>query len=308
MMTNKLKYGFLTAICALTISVKGQQETQNSFYMFNASLLNPAYAGSRDALSVAADGRMQWVNWKGAPKTNCFTLHTPLVIESVGLGLNVLNDQIGASSRNAIFADFSYRIRLNKANDRLAFGLRAGVDLINNNFSNLAVNDNTDPLILQNSFTKTLFNTGAGVYLYGKRYFVGITAPKVIPNKLNDLSNFSSKEVIHMYLIAGYVFKLNSLWDLKPGATVRYTANAPLSIDGNLSVLFNQKIWFGVMYRHGSAAGANIMYNFTPSVRLGYAYDYSITNMNKYNAGTHEVLFGIDLFKKQQPVRSPRYF
>lgn len=306
-MINKIKHSFLAAITLLAMNLNAQQETQNSFYMFNASLLNPAYAGSRDALSIVADGRMQWVNWKGAPKTNCFTLHTPLVIESVGLGLNVLNDQIGATIRNSIFADFSYRIKLNKDNDRLAFGLRGGVDIITNDFTNLDVNDKTDPVIA-NSFTKSLFNTGAGVYLYGKRYYVGLTAPKVLANKLSDVSNFNSKEAIHIYFIAGYVFKLNSLWDLKPSTSVRYTANAPLSIDANISAFFNKKIWFGLMYRHGSAAGANIMYQFTPAIRLGYAYDYSITNMSKYNSGTHEVLLGFDLFKKQEPVRSPRYF
>ncbi len=307
-MKNNLKYSLIAAVTALTMNMTAQQETQNSFYMFNASLLNPAYAGSRDALSIVADGRMQWMNFAGAPKTNCFTLHTPLVIESIGLGLNVLNDQIGAQSRNAIFADFSYRIKLNKKNDRLAFGLRGGVDLISKDFTNLDVNDNTDPMITQGSFNTALFNTGAGIYLYGKKYFVGLTAPKVIPNKVSNINNFTSQEALHVYLIAGYVFKLNSLWDLKPGASVRYTANAPLSIDGNISVLFNKKIWFGLMYRHGAAAGANIMYHFTPSIRLGYAYDYSMTNMKKYNAGTHEVLLGIDLFKKEEPVRSPRYF
>lgn len=307
-MKNNIKYSFIAAITALSMNMTAQQETQNSFYMFNASLLNPAYAGSRDALSIVADGRMQWMNFDGAPKTNCFTLHTPLVLESVGLGLNVLNDQIGAQTRNAIFADFSYRIKLNKNNDRLAFGLRGGVDLISKDFTNLDVNDNTDPMIVQGSFNTALFNTGAGIYLYGKKYFVGLTAPKVIPNKVSNINNFTSQEALHIYLIGGYVFKLNSLWDLKPGASVRYTANAPLSIDGNISVLFNKKIWFGLMYRHGAAAGANIMYHFTPSIRLGYAYDYSMTNMKKYNAGTHEVLLGIDLFKKEEPVRSPRYF
>lgn len=306
-MKGTIKYSLFALTIFIALNISAQQETQNTFYMFNASLLNPAYAGSSDALCIVADVRNQWTGWKGAPRSTCLTMHTPLVIESVGLGLNVLNDVIGSTSRNSIFSDFSYRIRLNKNNDKLAFGLRAGVDLINNNFTKLEVNDNTDPII-QNSFNKTLLNTGAGVYVYGTRYFVGLTAPKVIPNKTNDFSNFSSKEALHIYLIGGYVFKINSLWDVKPGACVRYTANAPLSMDGNLSVLFNQKIWFGVIYRHGSAAGANIMYNFTPSIRLGYAYDYSLTNMNKYNSGTHEVLLGVDLFKKSEPVRSPRYF
>jgi type IX secretion system PorP/SprF family membrane protein len=293
-------------------SLMAQQDVQNSFYMFNPSLLNPAYAGSRDALSIVADYRSQWLNWEGAPKTVMFTMHSPLTIESVGLGLNVMNDQIGKSSRNAIFADFAYRIRLSKNNDRLAFGLRAGVDLINNNFGDLKVNDNTDPVIVQNSFTRTLYNAGAGLYVYGNKYYVGFTVPKFIPNTLapSQLTavGIQSKEVIHGYFLAGYVFKLNSLWDLKPSTTVRYTANAPLSVDLNLNAFFNKRIWFGVMYRHGAAAGANIVYHFTEHIRLGYSYDYSITNMNKYNLGTHEVLFGWDLVKKTPAMRSPRYF
>lgn len=305
---RKLKYSLSALAIAFALNTKAQQETQNSFYMFNASLLNPAYAGSRDALSLIADARLQWVSWKGAPRTNCFTLHTPLVVESVGLGLNILNDQIGATTRNSAFADMAYRIRLNKNNDRLAFGLRAGADILQNNFSNLTVNDKSDPIIANNQSTVVNFNTGAGIYLYGKRYFAGITAPKFIPNKTSSLDGFASKEALHIYFIGGYVLKLNSLWDLKPGACVRYTANAPLSIDGNLSLFFNQKIWFGVMYRHGAAAGANVMYELNHMLRIGYAYDYAITNMTKYTSGTHEILIGFDFYKKEQTVRSPRYF
>lgn len=305
---RKLKYSLGAVAIAFALNTQAQQETQNSFYMFNASLLNPAYAGSRDALSLIADTRLQWVSWKGAPRTNCFTLHTPLVIESVGLGLNVLNDQIGASTRNSAFADVAYRIRLNKNNDRLAFGLRAGADIIQNNFGNLTVNDKSDPIISQNQYTKVAFNTGAGIYLYGKRYFAGVTVPKFIPNKTSNLDGFASKEALHVYFIGGYVFKMNSLWDFKPGFAVRYTANAPLSIDANASVFFNQKIWFGVMYRHGAAAGANVMYQLSNIFRIGYAYDYAITNMTKYTSGTHEILIGFDFYKKTEAVRSPRYF
>jgi len=305
---RKLKYSLSVVALSLALNTQAQQETQNSFYMFNASLLNPAYAGSRDALSVIADTRLQWVNWDGAPRTNCFTLHTPLVIESVGLGLNVLNDRIGATTRNSAFADFSYRIRLNKNNDRLAFGLRGGADIINNSFGNLKVNDNTDPIIAQGNYTKVVFNTGAGIYLYGKRYFAGVTAPKIVPNNTSSVDQFAAQNALHVYFIGGYVFKLNSLWDLKPGVCVRYTKNAPLSIDANLNLFFNEKIWFGVMYRHGAAAGANVMYQVNHSFRIGYAYDYSITNMTRYTSGTHEILIGFDFYKKEQTVRSPRYF
>ncbi|MBA3679909.1 MAG: type IX secretion system membrane protein PorP/SprF [Bacteroidetes bacterium] len=309
-MINKSKIAVLIATACLSLSLSAQQEVQNSFYMFNSSILNPAYAGSRDALSVVLDARSQWTGWKGAPKTNSFIMHTPLMNESIGVGINVVNDIIGPTNKTAVFADFAYRIKLNKGNDRLCFGIRAGADLIRNNLHGLAVNDETDPLVVNNpNFNTNAFNTGAGVYYYGKRFFVGLTAPKIIPNKLSNDANFSaSKQVLHYYFISGYVFKLNSLWDLKPGCALKYTPNAPVSIDANLSALFNEKMWFGVMYRHGSAAGANIAYNFTKQLRVGYAYDYSINNMGKYSPSTHEVIIGFDFLSNQKALKSPRYF
>lgn len=309
-MNKNLKIAVIITMTFLSITLSAQQEVQNSFYMFNSSILNPAYAGSRDALSFVVDARSQWTGWKGAPKTNSFIMHTPLMNESIGVGLNVVNDVIGPTNKTALFGDFAYRLRLNKNNDRLCFGLRAGADLIRNNLSSLSVNDVADPLVINNTnFNTNTFNTGAGVYYYGQRFFLGLTAPKIIPNKLSKDVNFAdSKQVLHYYLIAGYVFKLNSLWDLKPGCALKYTQNAPISIDGNLSVLFNEKIWFGVMYRHGSAAGANIVYNFTKQLRVGYAYDYSINNMGRYSPSSHEVILGFDFLSNQRALKSPRYF
>jgi type IX secretion system PorP/SprF family membrane protein len=310
-MMKKFKIASLIATIGLfSCNLSAQQEIQNSFYMFNGSVVNPAYAGSRDALSAVVDYRNQWNGWKGAPVTSALTLHTPLVNESIGVGINAVSDQIGPTNKTALFADFAYRIKLNKNNDRLCFGVRAGADLIRNNLAGLAVNDAADPLVTNNTnFNTNSPNFGAGIYYYGKRHFVGITAPKILPNELSKDPTFAnSKQALHYYLIAGYVFKLNSLWDFKPGAAVKYTVNAPLSIDANASFLFNNLIWFGVMYRHNAAAGANIVYNITPQLRIGYAFDYSITNMGKYNPGTHEVMLGFDFLKKSKALKSPRYF
>ena len=185
----------LIVMSFLTITLSAQQEVQNSFYMFNSSILNPAYAGSRDALSVVVDARSQWTGWKGAPKTNNLIAHTPLLNESIGVGVNVVNDVIGPTNKTALFGDFAYRIKLNKGNDRLCFGIRAGADLIRNNLSSLAVNDAADPLVINNTnFNTNTFNTGAGVYYYGKRFFVGLTAPKIIPNKLSKDVNFADSK------------------------------------------------------------------------------------------------------------------
>jgi type IX secretion system PorP/SprF family membrane protein len=310
MIKNFKTLGLIAITSLLTCNINAQQEIQNSFYMFNGSVLNPAYAGSRDALSAVVDYRNQWSGFKGAPVTTALTLHTPLVNESIGVGINAVSDKIGPTNKTALFADFAYRIRLNKSNDRLCFGVRAGADLIRNNLAGLAVNDAADPLVLNNTnFNTNSPNFGAGVYYYGKRHFIGITAPKILANELSKDPTFSnSKQVLHYYLIAGYVITLNSLWDLKPGAAIKYTANAPLSIDGNVSLLFNNLIWFGVIYRHNAAVGANVVYNITPQLRIGYAYDYSITTMGKYNPGSHEVILGFDFLQKSKALKSPRYF
>ena len=302
--------GLIAGASLLCQTLSAQQEIQNSFYMFNGSVLNPAYAGSRDALSAVVDYRNQWSGFKGAPVTTALTMHTPLVNESIGVGINAVSDKIGPTNKTALFADFAYRIKLNKNNDRLCFGVRAGADLIRNNLAGLAVNDAADPLVLNNTnFNTNSPNFGAGVYYYGKRHFIGITAPKILANELSKDPTFSnSKQVLHYYLIAGYVFKLNSLWDFKPGAAIKYTANAPLSIDGNASFLFNNLIWFGVIYRHNAAIGANVVYNITPQLRIGYAYDYATTSLGKYNPGSHEVMLGFDFLRKNKALKSPRYF
>ena len=300
----------LFAIAALSNTLHAQQEIQNSFYMFNSSVLNPAYAGSRDALSVVTDHRNQWTGWKGAPITTNLIAHTPLRRESIGVGINLVQDKLGPTTKTAFFADFAYRLKLNERNDRLCFGLRSGADIIRNQVNNLEMNDKTDPLHNnQISFNTNAFNAGGGIYYYTKRAFVGLTAPKIIPNKLTTDAVFAaSKQATHYYLMAGYVWKLNALWDIKPGFCAKYTPNAPVSVDLNLSALFMEKIWFGIMYRKGAAAGANIMYQINKQMRVGYAYDYSITSMSYYSPSTHEVIFGYDLIPVHRSLKSPRYF
>lgn len=307
----KLKIAGTLFLSAFAISsLFSQQEIQNSFYMFNSSVLNPAYAGSRDALSLVMDYRNQWTGWAGAPRTTNFIAHSPLKNESIGVGLNVVNDKIGPTDKNSIFADFAYRLKLNAKNDRLCFGIRSGVDMLRNNFSNLRINDGTDPLSSNNiNFNSNTFNVGAGIYYYGKRHFLGFTAPKIIPSQISEDALFSaSKQVPHFYLIGGYVYKINALWDLKPGFAVKYTKNAPVSVDANISVLFNDKIWFGLMYRNASAAGANVVYNISKQLRIGYAFDYTLTKMSSYSPGTHEVIMGFDLISPHKVFKSPRYF
>ncbi|MBA4240871.1 MAG: hypothetical protein C0448_09090 [Sphingobacteriaceae bacterium] len=305
--THKLLLG--TLLMLASFSTNAQQETQHSMYFFNPVLLNPAYAGSQEAIQVTATVRDQWTNLKGAPKTQVLSLHSPLKKENIGVGFTVLNDQLGITKNTGVYADLAYSIKVNKKNNRLAFGVKVGMDFFRQDFSSLRVNDNTDALYTEGfNYKKNLFNIGAGLYYYGKRHYIGISTPRLVKNKINLASDQQALQENHYYAFGGIVIKLNPAINMRPSFIVKYVNNAPLSIEGNLSFLFYDKIWIGAMYRHKAATGLNIMYNINQNLRIGYAYDYQLTSLQKFSQGSHEIMLSYDLRSKAKGFKSPRYF
>jgi type IX secretion system PorP/SprF family membrane protein len=307
---KKFKKSLLSLLLLLiSISSVAQQDAQYSMYMFNPLAVNPAYAGSRGALSATLLHRSQWVGLDGAPQTQTLSIHSPLRNESIGLGFSLVNDKIGANKNTGLYADFAYRIQLNRHNDKLAFGVKGGVDLFSSDFNDLAVTDNTDDVYLTPLSNKTMPNFGFGVYYYGKRHYVGLTVPKLVQNDLSGgNSTITATQDRHFFFIAGYVFKLSSTVDFKPSVIAKMTAGAPLSTDFNASFLFYEKLWLGAMYRHGDSFGLNVVYNFTEFLRAGYAYDYTTTELGNYNNGSHEIMIGFDLQTNSKSFKTPRFF
>jgi type IX secretion system PorP/SprF family membrane protein len=293
----------------LNTNAKAQQETQHSMYFFNPVLLNPAYAGSQEALQITATARDQWTGLKGAPKTQVLSLHSPLRTEKIGVGFTVLNDELGITKNTGVYLDLAYSIKVNKKNNRLAFGMKAGMDFFRQDFSKLRINDNTDEIYMDGfNYKKNLFNIGAGIYYYGKRHYLGISTPRLVKNKINLAADQQALQENHYYFFGGIVIKLNPAVNMRPSFIVKYVNNAPLSIEGNLSFLFYDKVWIGGMYRHKAATGLNIMYNVNQNLRIGYAYDYQLTSLQKFSVGSHEIMVSYDLRSKAKGYKSPRYF
>lgn len=309
-MKNRLSILAL-GICFVMINTtaEAQQETQHSMYFFNPVLLNPAYAGSQEALQITATARDQWTGLKGAPKTQVLSLHSPLRTEKIGVGFTVLNDELGITKNTGVYLDLAYSIKVNKKNNRLAFGVKAGMDFFRQDFSKLRINDNTDEIYMDGfNYRKNLFNVGAGIYYYGKRHYLGISTPRLVKNKINLASDQKALQENHYYFFGGIVIKLNPAINMRPSFIVKYVNNAPLSIEGNLSFLFYDKVWIGAMYRHKAATGLNIMYNINQNLRIGYAYDYQLTSLQKFSQGSHEIMISYDLRTKAKGYKSPRYF
>lgn len=303
------KIAYLLLFClGFSINSIGQQDEQMSIYMYNPLYFNPAYAGSKDMISAVAVARFQWINFDGAPRSQWFSLHSPLLHKSIGIGGHLVNDKIGRRTRTSAFLDLSGSISINeKKNSRLAAGVSAGVDVMGYDFTDVVVNDIDDPFNnSQLSLTKP--NVGAGLFYYGDRHYVGISSPRVLEASYNFGDSVSKLLTArHFFLSGGYVFDLNSVLKLKPSTLIKVTPGAPITADINLSLLSYERLWTGIMYRYNEAAGVNIAYKLK-DFTFGYVYDFPINGLMTYQSGSHEVFLQLDVRTKKTAFASPRYF
>jgi type IX secretion system PorP/SprF family membrane protein len=301
--------GIVVLIMALSAgSVRAQQDPLYSQYMFNMLAVNPGYAGSADVFTVMALSRHQWVGFSGAPATQTLLAHTPLPAESMGLGLSIVNDKIGPTRQTGFYADYAYRIRTG-ADSRLAFGLKGGMNLYQ---ADLAALTSVDPDAANvNVKGKMLPNFGFGLYWHSPRYYVGLSAPKLMENEIDAVDGsgiVTAAEVRHYFLVAGYVMDIDRSLKFKPSLMVRSVSGAPLSIDVNANFLVRDRIWLGAMYRVGNSFGVLGQYQVNDQFRIGYAFDLTTTKLGAYNAGTHEVMLNYDFRFFTGRTVSPRYF
>lgn len=304
---KRMKTILLSVILFVSSYTIAQQDAQLSMYNFDPMYYNPAYAGSKSAISITAIGRFQWVGFEGAPMSQFLTIHTPVLGQSLGMGLSLVNDRIGARKRTAAYYDVSTGIRLNNNNDRLAFGISAGVDFISHDFSDLKVQDMNDPFH-STSFSTTKFNVGAGIYYYNDKFFVGVSSPRLLEPKMTVGDVVNSLATRHFYITGGYVFTLNSVVKFKPTTLIKFTPHAPLTFDINANFLLYERFWLGALYRFHEAVGLNFVYNFNDFFHIGYGYEFPINRLVKYQSGTHEVMLQFNIKTKRNLFTSPRYF
>lgn len=288
---------------------RAQQDAMFTHYMYNTLWLNPAYAGTRDALTVTGLNRSQWLGFEGAPVDQSITLHSPFYRGKMGLGLTIQNDKIGPTSNLFIGADYAYQIKLTKKS-KLGLGLKAMGVFFNNNLNGLKLEDQTqnDAAFGQN-YRTVKPNFGTGAYYYRERFYAGISTPKLIQNKFGS-SEQSYEEKRHFYFIMGGVINLSSAIKFKPTCFIKATEAAPVQGDVTASFIFRDHFSAGLMYRTGDAAGVLLGYSFTDQFAIGYSFDWSMANTTgKYNNGSHEIMLRYDLVSVSKPkIKSPRYF
>lgn len=305
---------FILILALASFKLSAQQSPMYTHYMYNTLVVNPGYAGSRDALTITALHRSQWVNFDGAPMTQTLTMHSPLKNHPVGLGMSIFNDKIGPINNTSIVADFAYRMKLG-VKSKLALGLSGGANIMQAQLSKLLLNQENDPTFQNNISNRATPTLGFGAYYSRERFYLGVSVPQLIENKLSSTTqlngtNFLGKEQRHYFLIAGAVFNLSSNLAFKPTTLIKVTASAPIQADVTASFIIAKKLTVGAMYRTGDAVGALIGFDLTSQFHVGYAFDWSSgVRTSKYNQGSHELMIRYDFLSvSRKQIHSPRYF
>lgn len=298
--------GILLAFCgflgnACLQEAEAQQDVMISQYLFNGLLINPGYAGSHPYTSSSLLHRSQWNQFDGAPTTSVVALDGALRNNSMGVGVLMLHDQIGLTTQTDVSLNFAYRMRLGAG--RLAFGLKGGLSNTRADLFAAEVTDPGDPNYSENQQITQSGRFGFGMYYHLQRFYLGVSIPT-----LTALGPLAQTVNPHLLATAGVVLQASDGVMLKPSFLIKAVEGAPAQLDLNLHALFQEKIWVGAGWRTGDAIVGMMEIQVTPELRIGYARDFTLSEIRDYSSGSNELLIGFDFGQGVTAKRSPRYF
>ncbi len=314
MIGKHIKYKIHLIILLVTLVSNAQQDPQYTQYMYNMSVINPGYAtDDAEVINFGALYRAQWVGSEGGPTTGTFFAHSPIA-KKVEMGISVVHDEIGDVVKESnVYVDFAYVLNLNESN-KLSFGIKGGATFYSTNFNGFIYSDELpDPAFAEN-LSKTFPNIGVGAFYFGENYYLGLSSPNLLKSKHLEKQDgviATGVEEIHYFFTGGYVFNLNDNLKFKPAFMTKAVAGAPMSLDLTANFLINNVFELGAGYRWDDSVSGLVNFKITPSLRIGYAYDYTLSNLGKFNTGSHEIMLLFDLNKKGKTNgydKSPRFF
>ncbi len=316
-MIKRLFYSSLIVFLFSVDCAFAQQDAQFTQYMYNTMSVNPAYAGSRGQLSALGLYRSQWVGLEGAPKTATINLHSPIRNSRLGYGISIVHDEIGEGVVQETYFDalVSYTIDVS-FDGKLSFGLKAGGNLINLDFSGLEKHQ-FEPVNVDNIENRFSPNIGVGAYYHTSKFYLGLSVPNLFETEHFDRENddanavnFLSKDRLNFYLITGYVFDIHPDWKFKPALLTKAVSGAPLQLDVSANFMFNDKLTLGAAYRWDAALSGLIGFQISDQFMVGLAYDRETTDLGgtQFNDGSFEIFLRYELLRSFKGLVSPRFF
>lgn len=307
-MRKQLRVISLACVLSAVVS-SGQHTPLTSQYLFNGLVINPAYAGSRDALAANLTYRHQWAGFEGAPVTQLLSVHSPFGRRKLGAGLLVYNDRIGVSQETGVFTNNAYRIRFRKG--KLAFGVGAGLTFLRSAWTQVAIQQANDVAFSVDQRSAVRPNFSGGMFYHTNTWFVGLSSPFLMlhryPAGKEGFSLSEARADLQPMLTGGHLLEITHDLKLKPSALIRYRRSSGVQADLSTNLILKERLWLGASYRTGDAMIASVEVLPTPQWRIGYAYDLGISSLRTSHQGSHEVLLQYE-FGYRIRVKDPRYF
>jgi len=300
---------FIILLVVAGTSSFAQQDALLSQYMFNKLVINAAYTGTRDALSITLVGRQQWVGMDGAPRTATFSIHSPMKNDKLGLGLYGYTDVLGPLQTSGAVGSFSYKFRWGPG--KLSFGLQFGFKHMSIDWTKVVMPEQNDLTANNQSGSNFVMDANFGLYYYSDKFYVGLSSKNLLEQEIGTQELYdeaANKLLRHFYGMAGINIKLSENLNLQPSVLARYVKNAPFQMDFNANLMFKEVFTVGLSYRTERTLVFLVEVLVKDRLRIGYSYDIFLNELSQSNKGSHELLIGFDFPVFKRELNTPNYF
>ncbi|MEC7263707.1 MAG: type IX secretion system membrane protein PorP/SprF [Bacteroidota bacterium] len=281
----------------LSVAVKAQQDPNYTFYRYNMNIYNPAFAGSSESAELSLGIRSQWAGVQGAPESQSAIFGMPMG-RRVGLGVSILNDKTFIEHQTWVAIDVSYHIQLDE-DHTLYFGIKGSANSYDANTDGLITYGVGQDGALAGYESRFTPNVGAGLFLKHDRYFVSMSAPKLLtPDRLqeHDGNAYLGVDRMHAYLSGGYTFLLGKTLDLKTMGMFRYVNASPMSVELTSLLDFGERFEFGASYRFDESVSGLVLFKISNGLNIGYAYETALQSpIDGLDNNTHELFMRMSL-------------
>ena len=273
--------------------------------MFSGVVINPAYAGADEALSITAIHRNQWTGVENAPSTQTLSAHSLFKKKQFGIGFTFIQDEIGIHRNQNFLAQYAYHLPIDKKS-ALSFGLQGGVYHLKSDYASLG-NANNDPKLYNPVNSQMFFDFGAGIYFRSKRLHAGLSVPELLPQHFvfNDTLSVSLTKA-NLFFYTRYTIPLNEFTDFQPNVLIKYMSNIPVSFDLTLNFVYRKVLTLGTAFRQRESVDLLLKMQVTPQLQLGYAYDHPIGTVSKLSSRSHELVVNYVFRNFEKKVVSTR--
>lgn len=299
---------FILVLSAVTL--KAQQDPQYNLYQFNQMVINPAYAGARDAISGVASVRNQWSGFSDL-RTTCLSVHSPVASNKVGVGLTIVNDKMGPRTFTGFNLNGAYIAKLNNKY-KLSFGLSAGYSTYRFNYSKIEFNSAEIPTALMQDQKHGVLDINTGLFLRANSFFAGLSITHLNGPSIYEYgavtpltNNYSYKLAGHLFLTMGKSWILNKNVIFAPTLMLK-TVKGSGQLDLNFNFFLHRKLWLGAFIRAGYGPGFLLQYYISNQFKVGYSYDTGIRDARRLG-GSHELMIGFDLAAPKSRIVNPRF-